>query len=191
MSFNYQAGYTPALRNIVVRSESILREQFRAQDENGIGAWFSYGSQNSKNIQYPKDGNFFYRFTNSGKSIDESRRDPVGIAGCGYSGATPTATSSSSGYDSNRKVLSNCDEFQSYPYINNIPREITCKEWNCNEYEYYLYWLRNVPRNKCYYTMTWNEVFYEGNGYITKQVKRPVKCNWHEYIFGNNFLDRL
>lgn len=183
MGFNYEASYTPALANMIRRSESILREVFKVTEEGGVGSWHTYSKDSKLNPYFVKDGNFFYRFTNSGRSIDESRKDLVGIAGCGYSGGTPTTSNSSLGFDNKRKVLSNCDEFQSFPYINNIPKEITCSVWGCTEYGFYYYWLMNIPKNKCFYNISWNEPVREGNNYVNKVITRPIKCNWLEYIF--------
>jgi hypothetical protein len=47
-------------------------------------------------------------------------------------------------------VLTNCDDFNNYPYLSdppNILKEVSCTEWGCNGLGYFDYWFRHLPAN--------------------------------------------
>lgn len=182
MGFNYERDANMMIHNFIHRSESTFGEVFKNESKDVV--WVSYLDRVTRvrDLRYSDKVNIWSRYGMSGANIDETRRDPLGIAGCGNAHWTPTSNNTVEyQYDEQRTVLSNCHEFQNFPFISFRPKNITCREWGCEEYGFYKYWFTSMPRRTGTSSISWQ--VRDSSGRIIDNVTRNIKNNWLRYLF--------
>lgn len=113
---------------------------------------------------YKEDPRYLYtnHQTSWGKFALSDKVSP-GFSSCGWMHFAPN---SDSDYDWSNKnsVMSNCDDWLNYPNLIGETKEISCKNWNCDGYEFKKWWLSHLPKVEGQKDGYWNNWWkYLGN----------------------------
>lgn len=127
MGYNYERGLPEVIHNFMHRSESGMAQVYGDWQENRMAHNFD-------------------KF-----ALVAAQSPSFGFSGCG-SGHFAANSLADYEYTSLTQEDSFCDDFFNYPNLAANPasvlRPTSCERWNCDETEYYRYWLRHLPAAK-------------------------------------------
>jgi hypothetical protein len=124
MGYNYERGLNEVIHNYMHRSESTMAKVY--------GDW-----------QQDRMSHAFDKF-----ALVAAQSPSFGFSGCGSAHFAPNSLADYEYSNSTNTANSFCDDFFSYPNLHTpstVLRPTSCDRWNCDELEYYRYWLRHLP----------------------------------------------
>ena len=124
MGYNYERGLAEVIHDYMHRSESTMARVY--------GDW----QENRMNHNFDKF------------ALVAAQSPSFGFSGCGSAHFAPNSLADYEYSNTSNTAQSFCDDFFNYPNLhtpNTVLRPISCDRWNCDELEYYRYWLRHMP----------------------------------------------
>jgi hypothetical protein len=125
MGYNYERGINEVVHDYMHRSESTMARVY--------GDW----QENRMNTSFDKF------------ALVAVQSPSFGFSGCGSAHFTPNSLSDYDYVNSTTVTNSFCDDFFNYPNLHTpstVLRPTSCDRWNCDELEYYRYWMRHLPQ---------------------------------------------
>lgn len=123
MGYNYERGLPEVIHNYMHRAESTMSRVY--------GDW--------------QEDRMSHNFDKFGLVAVQS--PSFGFSGCGSAHYSPNAVEEYQ-YDNLTIEDSFCDDFFNYPNLGTpqtMLRQTSCERWNCDELDYYRFWLRHLP----------------------------------------------
>jgi hypothetical protein len=125
MGYNYERGINEVIHDYMHRSESTMARVY--------GDW----QENRMNTSFDKF------------ALVAAQSPSFGFSGCGDAHFTPNSVQDYDYVNGSNVVNSFCDDFFNYPNLHTpstVLRPTSCERWNCDELEFYRYWMRHLPQ---------------------------------------------